>query len=642
MIKDFNFYAPTRVVFGQQSEEQLPQLIKDNGGTRVFVHYGGGSARRSGLLDKVFRLLTDAGIGYVELGGVVPNPLLSKVNEGIALCRQEHVDFILAVGGGSVIDSAKAIGYGVGYEGDVWDFWEGRAKPQSCLPIGVMLTIPAAGSEMSSSCVITKDEGLVKRGINSDLCRCRFTIMNPERTYTLPAYQTAAGCTDIMMHTMERYFSKYDEMTLTDAISEALLRTVKDCAVKVLQQPEDYRLRAQIMWAGSLAHNDLTECGTEKDFATHRLEHELSALFGVTHGAGLAALWGSWARYVMPRHVSRFVQFAVNVMGVSQDFAHPYQTALRGIEAIEQFYRQIGMPTNIPELIGRSVTDDEITLMVDKCSRGRTITLGALEVLRPQDMEVIYRMANHSADQPLTGVILAAGMAKRLRPLTDTQPKCLRKVGERTLLERAVDAMLQAGASEFVIFTGYRAGMIRHFLTSHYPTLTFHFLHNDDYEHNNNIYSLWMAGEVVRGRNFLLMDSDILCDPAAVVRIATEQEPALAVNRHELGEEEMKVVVDAEGLITEISKTCQPADAIGESVGIEKMTAGYSEALYRELNQMILEEKLIDIFYERAFERLIPQGYTFKVVDTTDYFSYELDTPEDFQRAQELMPQELL
>lgn len=395
MIKDFNYYAPTRVVFGRDSEEQLPELIKANGGKRVLIHYGGGSARRSGLLDKIFVMLKDAGIHYVELGGVVPNPLLSMVERGIALCREEKVDFILAVGGGSVIDSAKAIGYGVGYDGPVWDFWEGKAVPHSCLPIGVMLTIPAAGSEMSSSCVITKDEGLVKRGVNSDLCRARFCIMNPERTYTLPPYQTAAGATDIMMHTMERYFSKYEEMSLTDAISEALLRTVKDCVIEVLKHPEDYRNRAQIMWAGSLAHNDLTECGTEKDFATHRLEHELSALFGVTHGAGLAALWGSWARYVMPRHVSRFVQFAVNVMGVSNDFAHPEETALKGIEAMEQFYRSIGMPTCISELLGRQVTDEEIAEMVAKCSREGTITAGAMEVLQPSDMEAVYRKANH-------------------------------------------------------------------------------------------------------------------------------------------------------------------------------------------------------------------------------------------------------
>ena len=242
----------------------------------------------------------------------------------------------------------------------------------------------------------------------------------------------------------------------------------------------------------------------------------------------------------------------------------------------------------------------------------------------------------------MIGVILAAGMAKRLRPLTDTIPKCLLKVGNRTLLERTVDAMRRAGISEFVVVTGYRADMIRDFLTSHFSHFTFHFLHNADYAHNNNIYSLWMAGEVVRGKEFLLMDSDILCDPAAVVRIASEPTAALAVNRHELGEEEMKVVVDADSRITEISKTCRPEDAMGESVGIEKITADYSEALYRELNQMILQEKLIDIFYERAFERLIPQGHTFRVVDTTDYFSYELDTPEDFQRAQQQMPKELL
>ena len=392
-MKDFNYYAPTRVVFGRSSEEKLPELVRQAGGTRVLIHYGGGSARRSGLLDKVASMLASAGIFSTELGGVVPNPLLSKVREGIELCRSEQVDFILAVGGGSVIDSAKAIGYGVGYDGDVWDFWEGKASPSSCLPIGVVLTIPAAGSEMSSSCVITKDEGLLKRGINSDLCRARFAIMNPERTFTLPPYQTAAGATDIMMHTMERYFSKYEDMTLTDNISEALLRTVMDSAVAVLKSPDDYRNRAQIMWAGSLSHNDLTECGTEKDFGTHRLEHELSALFGVTHGAGLAALWGSWARFVLDRHVSRFQRFAVNVMGVSNDFAHPRDTALRGIEATEQFFRSIGMPTSIHELLGRQITDDEIREMVVKCSRGGTITVGAMEVLGEPEMEAIYKMA---------------------------------------------------------------------------------------------------------------------------------------------------------------------------------------------------------------------------------------------------------
>ena len=233
----------------------------------------------------------------------------------------------------------------------------------------------------------------------------------------------------------------------------------------------------------------------------------------------------------------------------------------------------------------------------------------------------------------MIGVILAAGMAKRLRPLTDTKPKCLLEVGGRTLLERTIDAMRQAGISEFVVVTGYRGDMIRHFLSVQCSMFNVQYLHNADYEHNNNIYSLWMAGEVVRGKDFLLMDSDIFCDPAAVVRIAQETESALAVNRHECGEEEMKVVVDADMHITEISKTCKPAEAMGESVGIEKITADYSEALYKELDQMILQEKLIDIFYERAFERLIPQGHTFRVVDTSSYYSYEIDTPEDYEHV---------
>lgn len=394
-MKDFNFYAPTQVVFGKESEERLPELVRHYGGRKVLIHYGGGSAERSGLLGKVRTMLDANGFSWVELGGVVPNPLLSKVYEGISLCRNEQVDFILAVGGGSVIDSAKAIAYGVCYDGDVWDMWDGKAVPEACLPVGVMLTIPAAGSEMSNSCVITKDEGLVKRGINSDLCRCKFAIMNPERTFTLPPYQTAAGATDIMMHTMERYFNPHQDMTLTDNLSEALLRTVKECTYAVMSNPEDYRNRAQIMWAGSLAHNDLTECGTMKDFATHRLEHELSALYGVTHGAGLAAIWPSWARYVMRQeeNVPRFVRFAVNVMGVDNDFSDPRGTAERGIQAMERFYHDIGMPTSIHELLGWEISDDDVALMVDKASRGGTITLGSMMVLDTNDMRAIYEMA---------------------------------------------------------------------------------------------------------------------------------------------------------------------------------------------------------------------------------------------------------
>lgn len=392
-MKDFNFYAPTRVVFGRSGEEQVAQLIKQNGGTKVLLHYGGLSAARSGLLGKMQQQLSEASIQWVELGGVIPNPLLSKVQEGIEICKREEVDFILAIGGGSVIDSAKAIGYGAQYDGEVWDFWDGKAVPQSCLPIGVVLTIPAAGSEMSSSCVITKDDGLLKRGVNSDLCRCRFAVMNPERTFTLPPYQTAAGATDIIMHTLERYFSKHVDMNLTDAIAEALMRTVMDSAAVVMREPDNYRHRAQIMWAGSLSHNDLTECGMEKDFATHKLEHELSAIYGVTHGAGLAALWASWARYVLPGHEARFAQYAVNVMHVTPDFGDLRETALEGIRRTEEFFRSIGMPVSISELLGRTVSDAEIDMLAERCSRGGTIKVGAFQLLDMADMKAIYEMA---------------------------------------------------------------------------------------------------------------------------------------------------------------------------------------------------------------------------------------------------------
>ncbi len=392
-MKDFNFYAPTEVVFGKQSEEQVAKLVRHYGGTKVLVHYGGQSAKRSGLLDKIIGLLDADGISHVELGGVVPNPRLSLVKKGIALCREEGVDFILAIGGGSVIDSSKAIGYGVGYEGEPWDFWTGKAVPASCLPIGAVLTIPAAGSEMSNSCVITNDDNNDKRGVNSNLCRCKFCIMNPERTFTLPEYQTAAGATDIMMHTMERYFTVYDDMTLTDAIAEALLRTVKDSAVEVMRNPTDYRHRAQIMWAGSLSHNDLTECGSTKDFATHRLEHELSAMFDVTHGAGLAAIWGSWARFVLPGHEARFARFATNVMGVDCDFTDLRRTAEKGIEATERFFSSLGMPVSIHELLGRDITDEEIEEMARRASHDGQITLGNIRVLKREDMVEIYKMA---------------------------------------------------------------------------------------------------------------------------------------------------------------------------------------------------------------------------------------------------------
>ena len=392
-MRDFNYYAPTEVVFGKQSEEQVAHLVKKYGGSKVLVHYGGQSAKRSGLLDKICNLLQKEGIDYIVLGGVVPNPRLSLAQQGIELCRKESVDFILAVGGGSVIDSSKCIAYGVGFEGNVWDIYLGKATPTTMLPVAAVLTIPAAGSEMSESSVITNEDGDVKLGYSNNLSRPKFAIMNPERTFTLPPYQTAAGVTDMMMHTMERYFTKDDDMDLTTDLAEAALRSMKDAIFAVLKNPEDYRYRAQIMWGGSLMHNGLTGCGVSDDWATHQLEHELSGMFDVTHGAGLAAVWPSWARYVMYENLSRFVRFAVNVMDVPNDFTDPETTALKGIEAMERFYHAIGMPINIKELIGREITDGEIKEMVRKCSRGNTHTCGCLKVLKAEDMEAIYQMA---------------------------------------------------------------------------------------------------------------------------------------------------------------------------------------------------------------------------------------------------------
>ena len=392
-MKDFVYFAPTEVVFGKESEEKVADLVKKYGGHKVLVHYGGKSAKKSGLLDKICDLLKQGGVEYVALGGVVPNPRLSLVQEGIALCRKEKIDFLLAVGGGSVIDSAKAIACGVPFDGNVWDIYMGKAEPACYLPVACVLTIPAAGSEMSESSVITNEDGDVKVGYSNAMSRPKFAIMNPVRTFTLPPYQTAAGVTDMMMHTMERYFSPEDDMDLTDALAEALLRSMKENVYKVLADPEDYRARAQIMWGGSVAHNDLTGCGMSGDWATHQLEHELSGMFDVTHGAGLAAVWPSWARYVYKVNVSRFVRFAVNVMDVPNDFTDPEGTALRGIEAMERFYHSIGMPVNIHELIGRDITDDEIRERVRKCSRDGALTQGGFKVLHPEDMEAIYRMA---------------------------------------------------------------------------------------------------------------------------------------------------------------------------------------------------------------------------------------------------------
>ncbi|MDO5548463.1 MAG: iron-containing alcohol dehydrogenase [Eubacteriales bacterium] len=391
-MNNFTYYTPTKVVFGKDTDKQVGQLVKEQNCKKVLIHYGGQSAKRSGLLDRIKQALETEKIDYVELGGVVPNPRLSLVYQGIALCKKEQVDFILAVGGGSVIDSSKAIGYGVTNEGDVWDFYDKKRQATACLPIGAVLTIAAAGSEMSDSSVITKEEGWIKRGYSSNYSRCKFAVMNPELTMTLPDYQTASGCTDIMMHTMERYFNQSDNMELTDGIAEALMKTVMKNAVILRDDPKNYEARAEVMWAGSLSHNGLTGCGTDGgDWATHRLEHELGGLFDVAHGAGLAAVWGSWARYVWKERPERFVQFAVNVMGVTPDGTDE-EIVRKGIEAVEDFYRSIHMPTSIAEL-GIDVTEEQIAELARKCSIAAKDNLGKVKVLHEADMAAIYTMA---------------------------------------------------------------------------------------------------------------------------------------------------------------------------------------------------------------------------------------------------------
>ena len=389
---NFQYYTPTKIVFGRGAEEQTGQLAAEQGCKKVLVHYGGGSVVRSGLLERICRSLDAAGISYVSLGGVVPNPRLSLVYEGIRLARKEQVDFILAVGGGSVIDSAKAIGYGVANEGDVWDFYEKRRTAKACLPIGVVLTIAAAGSEMSDSSVITKEEGWLKRGYSSNYARARFAVMNPELTMTLPKYQTASGCVDIMMHTMERYFNHSENMEMTDGISEHLLRTVMKNAKILMNEPDNYQARAEVMWAGSLSHNGLTGCGTGGgDWASHQLEHELGGMFDVAHGAGLAAVWGSWARYVMDAAPERFAKFAVNVMGVEPE-AEKLKTAQKGIEAMEDFYHALDMPVCIGDM-GIELTEEQMRELAEKCSHFGKRTIGCIKKLDQEDMYQIYKEA---------------------------------------------------------------------------------------------------------------------------------------------------------------------------------------------------------------------------------------------------------
>ena len=391
-MNNFIYETPTKVYFGKDEELKIGKLVAAYHPKKVLIHFGGGSARKSGLLDRVEASLSAENIAYVELGGVVANPELSLVRKGIALCQEEGVDFILAVGGGSVMDSSKDIANGVANpEIDVWDFSLGKCVPEKTLPKAAILTLAAAGSEMSNSCVITNSETGEKRGYGCSCNRMNFAIENPELTYTVSPYQTACGAVDIAMNTIERYFCLGEDTYLTDAIAESVIRSTMKAGVDCLKNPTDYNARANMMWASSLAHNGLTQCGRDFVMTVHQFEHEVSGMYPeVAHGAGLAALWCSWARYVYPSNISRWLQYASHVWNLDIDFEHPELTIEKAIDMQEQYYASIGMPTNLKML---DVSKDSLEALALGCSRNKTRTLGGYKPLAYEDMLAIYEMA---------------------------------------------------------------------------------------------------------------------------------------------------------------------------------------------------------------------------------------------------------
>lgn len=393
MANNFNYYSPTEVVFGKETQKQVGKLIKKYGGSRVLVIYGSERVVKNGLLGEVTDALKEEGLFYEVLGGVVPNPRLETVYKGIEMGKRDGLDFMLAVGGGSVIDTAKAVAYGLAEpDKDVWELYAHTRIATSCLPVGSVLTIAAAGSETSNSSVITDEATHAKRSFNSDLARPKFAIMNPELTLSLPDYQTESGCADIMMHTMERYFTNGGNMEITDVIAEGLLRTVMKNARILHHDPKNYEARAEVMWAGSLSHNNLTACGIKAgDFASHTMEHEMGGMFDVTHGAGLAAIWPSWARYVYKEALPRFVRYAIEVMNV-EPAATDEETALKGIEAMEQFYHEIGMPINMKEL-GIEPTDEQCREMARRGAEACGGSRGSAKVMYEEDLYNVFKMA---------------------------------------------------------------------------------------------------------------------------------------------------------------------------------------------------------------------------------------------------------
>ncbi len=389
-MDNFNFYSPTEFVFGQDRENECGELVKKFGGTKVLIHYGGGSAVRSGLIDRVKASLDAAGIPHVELGGVKPNPHDSLVYKGIEIVRENGIDFILAVGGGSTIDSSKAIAMGALYEGDFWDFYEGKATAARALPIGVVQTIAAAGSEGSGDSVVTKEDGMLKRGASSEFIRPKFAVQNPALLCTLPAYQTACGITDIMAHVFERYFTNTLEVEITDRLCEAVLLTMVKEGPRAIADPANYQVRANIMWAGTVAHNGVVGCGRSQDWNSHAIEHELSALYDCAHGAGLAVIMPAWMEYVVDHNVMRFAQMATRVFGCQMNFENPKATALEGIRAFRRFLHSIGMPINFAEL---GAKEDDIPKLVEKLNPGDG---WGFVPLKAKDVTEIYRIAAHA------------------------------------------------------------------------------------------------------------------------------------------------------------------------------------------------------------------------------------------------------
>ena len=390
-MDNFNFYSPTEFVFGMNRENECGELVKKYGGTKVLIHYGGGSAVRSGLIDRVKASLDAAGIPHVELGGVKPNPHDSLVYKGIEIVRENGIDFILAVGGGSTIDSSKAIAMGVPYKGDFWDFYEGKASVAAALPIGVVQTIAAAGSEGSGDSVVTKEDGMLKRGASSEHIRPKFAVQNPALLCTLPAYQTACGITDIMAHVFERYFTNTLEVEITDRLCEAVLLTMVKEGSRAIADPTNYQVRANIMWAGTVAHNGVVGCGRSQDWNSHAIEHELSALYDCAHGAGLAVIMPAWMEYVVDHNVMRFAQMATRVFGCQMNFENPKATALEGIKAFRRFLHSIGMPINFAEL---GAKEEDIPKMVEKLNPGDG---WGFVPLKAKDVTAIYAIAAHAS-----------------------------------------------------------------------------------------------------------------------------------------------------------------------------------------------------------------------------------------------------